>query len=96
MAIVADLSGNNRFGIDLHYSKNEAIRRSYDVTPSDTVNLPHGATEAVMIDADAVVNVTYANGVVDAVPLAGGIWHPMNVIRIWATGTTATDVKVGY
>lgn len=98
MAIVADRSGNSPVGFapDIHASKNQAIRRSYDVTPSDTVNLPNGATEAILIDADAVVKVTYANGVIDTLSLAGGIWHPMNVLRIWASDTTATDIKAAY
>lgn len=53
---------------------------------------------AIIASADATVRVTYASGVVDDIPIAGGIWHPMAITKLHATGTTAggTTYKVGW
>jgi hypothetical protein len=102
MAIVPDLSGNNRghnpsVGVtDKHLSRIVSVKRSYPVTPSDTVDLPQGVTEGISVGSAGNVKVTYGNGVVDTVYVAAGGWSSMNVIRIWNSGTTAGNINAGY
>lgn len=102
MAIVPDLSGNNRghtSGIpatDPHVSFIDSVRRSYTVTPSDTTDLPNGGCEAIMVAVAGNLKVTYVSGIIDTIGAAAGIWLPMNVKRIWATGTSATGINAGY
>jgi len=67
-----------------------------NVTPSDSVDLPGGVTRAVLVGAEGDVSVTYANGSQDTVFLAAGVFHPLSVARVRATGTTATGIKAGY
>lgn len=66
------------------------------VTPADGSDLPGGVTRAIMVGADGDVAVTYANGVSDTLYLLAGVVHPIQVARVKATGTTATDIKAGY
>lgn len=66
------------------------------VTPSDTVDLPNGVTRAIMVGADGSLAVTYANGTSDTIYLIAGVVHPIQVLRVKSTGTTATGVKAGY
>lgn len=63
---------------------------SGDVTTTHTtVGLYVGGTGNVKVDT--------ANGdTVTIVALAAGVWHPISVTKIYATGTTATDILVGY
>lgn len=103
MAIVADLSGNAPFSLsntsgnkDGHNSNFDDIQRSYAVIPSDSVDLPNGACDAIMVTVAGLVKVTYVGGVVDAPYVGAGIWQPMNVKRIWAGTTTATGIFAGY
>jgi hypothetical protein len=63
---------------------------------SNTVDLTNGPTRAILTATDGTVKVTYKNGLEDDPFLAAGMWHPMEVVRIWSTGTSATGVKAGY
>jgi hypothetical protein len=57
------------------------------------------ATEARALYVGAAGNVvvlTHAGQVVTLVALAAGLWHPIRVRRVNATGTTATGVLLGY
>ena len=99
MAIVQDLSGNSpiNLGTDKHISAIESVNRSYPVTASDTVDIAQGVTEALNVTTAGAYKVTYGNGVVDTVNLAAGIWHPINVRRVWSTGSVATSgISAGY
>lgn len=99
MALVPDLSGNRAMNapvVDRQAANSDFIKKSYPVTLSDSADLPQGVTSAVAAQAAGNIKVTYANGVIDTVPIVAGIWEPMNVKRIWSTGTTATGVSAGY
>ncbi len=71
------------------------------VTPSDDIDLsfPRGTTcsKAVYVDGTGDVAAVMADGselMFDS--LASGVFHRLSVVRIFATGTTATGIKVLY
>lgn len=70
------------------------IRYSVEVTPSDTDDIK--PCRALSVTVAGLVKVTYANGVVDSVQLAAGMWHGMYVKRVWSAVTTATGIHAGY
>lgn len=101
MAIKRDLSGNSPAGNqpgqkDDHLSRIVSIKRSYTVTTSDTDDLPNGVTEGLLVETAGNVKVTYQTGVIDSPYLAAGVWHPMNVKRVWTTDTDAVGINAGY
>lgn len=102
MAIKPDLSGNSPVpngsaGFqDDHLSRLVSVKRSYAVDPDDSIDLPQGVTEALIVASAGNVKVTYQTGVTDTVYLAAGIWHPMNVKRVWLSDTDATGIEAGY
>lgn len=61
------------------------------VTPDDTRDLPH-ASRAISVAQAGLVQVTTVNGSIGQVYIAAGVPFPLRVQRIWATGTTATDI----
>lgn len=64
--------------------------RAAEVTPSDTADLPHVA-RALYVGGAGDVRVTTVAG--DTVTLAGlSGQHVLMVLRVWATGTTATGI----
>ena len=66
------------------------------VTPNDAVNLTN-FTRGLYVGATGDVKVTTLNGnAVTMVGLAAGVWHPIRVSRVWATGTTATGIVAGW
>jgi hypothetical protein len=68
------------------------IELAEDVTGGDTYDeqrgLYVGGTGDVVITQPSGNNTTYT-------ALAAGVWHPICSIGIVATGTTATNIKVG-
>lgn len=67
------------------------------VTPDDGTDLARGVTRAVYVGGEGNLAVVYAGGAEDVLTgLAAGIFHPLSVARIKATGTTATGIKAGY
>lgn len=68
------------------------------VTPSDTVNLTYPSVVYVgSISGGAAVKVTTAQG--DEVTFSGliaGTVIPVQVIRVWSTGTTASSLLAIY
>jgi hypothetical protein len=66
------------------------------VTPSDTVDLPGGITRAIMVGTDGSVAVNYADGTTDTLYLLAGLVHPIQVARVFSTGTDATLIKACY
>ncbi len=77
-------------------SKQVKIVHSEAVSPSDSVDLPSGATTGLLVDVTGAVKVTYISGATDTLTLAAGVWHPMGVIRVWAASLTASGVHAGY
>ena len=65
------------------------------ITPSDTETFPAGRGLYVGVSGD----VTYedlAGNEITKVGMAAGVTHPMQCVRVLATGTTATDLVVEY
>lgn len=79
------------------YQKLQA-NRAAAVTPSDTVNIPsiNGGTNdgaVLYIGGDGNLKVTTAGGdVVTFVGLLAGTFVPVQVLRVWSTDTTATNI----
>lgn len=66
-----------------------------EITPSDAndlVKIYHCVFQETLGD----LKVTFVNGDVVTFPgLQGGVWHPMQIKKVWETGTNATTVIVG-
>ncbi len=82
------------------YQKLQAYRAAA-VTPSNTVNIPSVSTQdgtgnngcVLYVGGDGDVKVTTVGGdEVTFVGLSAGTFVPVQVIRVWATGTNATDI----
>ena len=64
----------------------------FAVTPSDTNDLLV-LTRGLYVGVSGDVKVTcMAGNVTTLVGLAAGVFHPIRVRRVWATGTTATNI----
>ncbi|WP_240421651.1 spike base protein, RCAP_Rcc01079 family [Paenibacillus periandrae] len=71
----------------------QSARSALAVTPSNTVDLAEGATKYVYVGADGDLKVDMADGTtVTFTALPAGVFHPLAVKRIHATGTTATGI----
>lgn len=67
------------------------------VTPSNTTDLARGETRGIYVGVSGNVAVTYPCGATDTLNnLAAGMFHPISVVRILSTGTTATGIKACY
>lgn len=65
------------------------------VTPSDSADID--VTSAMWVGGAGDLKVTYKSGRTDtlqAVP--AGMYMPIRVTRVWATGTTATKISALY
>ncbi len=82
------------------YQKLQAYRAAA-VAPSDSSDIPSVSTQdgsgnngcVLYVGGDGDVRVTTAGG--DTVTFAGltaGSFVPVQVLRVWVTGTTATDI----
>lgn len=71
----------------------EPVTNAFLIVPND-VNFIE-KTRAISLDSTARVDVTMADGQRIVLPLAGGILHPIAIVKLWTTGTTATGVY-GY
>lgn len=71
------------------------ISRIEAVTPSDSTDIV--STRAILIESDGAVAVIPAGQTTSVTlpNLLGGVWHPMQVTRVLATGTDASTVHVG-
>ena len=66
---------------------------AFVITPSDTVNLQNTAVIYVNVAGAGIVKVTTANG--DTVIFTGvtaGLVIPVQVVKVWATGTSVTSL----
>lgn len=73
------------------------VALTVSVTPSNSVDLPRGDTRAVYVGGTGDLAVTYPSGTEDTITsLTPGLFHPLVVRRIRATGTTATGIKACY
>lgn len=62
------------------------------ITPSDSTDLAY-VSRAIVLGTAGALKVTFLGGNVTTLPAqaAGYLW-PIRVSRVWATGTTATDI----
>jgi hypothetical protein len=83
---------------NLRYKTADATVSSYSaaaVTTSDSSVIP--VTRALYIGADGNVKVDMAvDGTVTFVGLKGGTVLPIQVVRVYATGTTSTNIVALY
>lgn len=81
----------------MSYQKLQAGRAAA-VTPSDTVNIPAvtGGTNngcVLYVGGDGDLKVTTIGGDdVTFVGIVAGTFIPVHVLRVWSTGTTATNI----
>jgi hypothetical protein len=85
----------------LHFQKERGAGDSYQhvllITPADGADLTD-ATRGISIVVAGALKVVTVGGETVVIPsgaLAIGIIHPLEVVRVWSTGTTATGI-VGY
>ncbi len=70
----------------------EPAENAAAVTPADGTNLS-SATRGLLVGVSGDVKVTMAaGGVVTLKNMVEGVVHPLQVIRVWSTGTTATNI----
>ncbi len=84
----------------MSYQKLQAYRAAA-VTPSNTVDIPSVSTQdgagnngcVLYVGGAGDIKVTTAGGdTVVFVGLLAGMFVPVQVLRVWATDTTATDI----
>ena len=62
------------------------------IVPNDSADLAH-ATRAIYVGQSGNVQVQTTSGdIVTLANMQGGILYPIRVVRVFATGTTATDL----
>lgn len=66
------------------------------VTPDDHADLPQGLTRGLHVGAAGALTVRSVSGDVVVFTSAAGQYHPLRVIRVHATGTTAGDIVALY
>lgn len=72
------------------------LNNASSVTPNDSADLTTIA-RAIYVGTSGSVKIDTLNGNTVTLPnLAAGVWHPIAVKRIHATGTTATDIFAGH
>ena len=65
--------------------------RAAAITPSDGTDLA-AATRAINVSDPGYVKVTTVGGDTVTLYVAGGVIFPIRALRVWATGTTATEI----
>ncbi|EKE74339.1 phage protein [Celeribacter baekdonensis B30] len=65
------------------------------VTPDDTTDLGH-VPQMIYVGVAGTLRVTTLGGETVATPSLQAGWHPLEICRIHATGTTATDIMVAW
>lgn len=73
------------------YKSTVPATQGYEVTPSDSVDLnPHART--LFIGTGGALKITTKGGQTITFPVLTGQYILFQVTRVWATGTTATDI----
>jgi len=74
------------------------------ITPSDAAGFTDArgnsiTAKGLLIGTDGAISVTWATGVKEVIPmsvLGTGVIHNVEIQRIWASGTTATNIYCGF
>lgn len=69
--------------------------RMFPVTPDDATDLPQ-IGRALNVAQSGTVQITTSEGDTAIVYIAAGVAFPLRAVRIWQTGTTATNIVVMY
>ena len=72
-------------------SLRDPVCKAEVVSPNDTIDLA-SVSRAVYVGGQGDLRVTLADGGVATFRSAAVGWHPIRVQRVWATGTSATDI----
>lgn len=72
----------------------EPVENAFAITPSDVTDLSY-KTRGILSATDGVLDVTMAGGQRVSITVAGGVIHPLAVIKVWSAGTTGTLI-VGF
>jgi hypothetical protein len=78
-----------------HTSLQSPATNAYSATPNDDTDLAF-FSRALNVSTSGTVRLTTVGGDVATVFIAAGTAFPIRARRIWATGTTATDIVVLY
>ena len=65
------------------------------VTPADDTDLPGGVCRSLLLGAAGAVKITDASGNTTTPTMPAG-YNPIQVVRVWSTGTTATGIHALY
>ena len=76
--------------------REQCLTSAAAVTPSDTVDLPQSGIALYCGVSGDVKVITRDGDTVVMGNLAAGIWHPIEVTRVFAIGTAATEILVGW
>lgn len=93
---------SNQFNASNHPLGDDAAISCYLVTPSDTNYLADASdnpvcSRGISFGTAGTLKVEFVGGLVVTIPdgaLAAGVIHPLKVVQVWSTGTTATDIVV--
>lgn len=66
-----------------------------NVTPSDGTDLAV-FSRAIYVGTAGAVKLTTVGGQDITTPTLAVGWHPIRASRIWSTGTTASNIMIGY
>jgi hypothetical protein len=69
----------------------DPIHTAIEVVPNDSADIAF-TSRAVYVGTAGNLRVTLSSGEVVTFAAAGTGWHPIRIIRVWATGTTAADL----
>lgn len=72
-------------------SLSDPVHMAESVTPDDGTNLTT-ACRALYVGQGGNLRVTLVGGSTVTLVAASNGWHPVRATRVWATGTTATDI----
>ena len=73
-------------------SQNGPARSLRDVVPDDDADLPQGPTRALFVGGAGTLRVMDAEGSVATIVSGMSQYHPVEVVRVLATGTTADSI----
>jgi len=76
--------------------RDKSITKAAAVTPSDTADLSEGGIGLYCGVTGNVKITTLDDDTITMIGLAAGVWHPIQAKRVFATGTTATSILVGW